>query len=197
MIDPSRFLVPSSDYDTWLAVRAKGVTATAVSKAVTPAGFREVANQMKRPRSIPDNDYMRFGREQEGSLIEKLGTQFDLQGNDWLIAKDDAECRWQMATPDGLSSTHDLIAEVKTTGKDWGEWRFVPGHYQRQVQWQLYVTGAASCVFGWMLRESKDGQMIPARPGPKFVIVERDEALILRLIEVAHDLYLELPLASG
>jgi len=97
----------------------------------------------------------------------------------------------------GLSSTHDLIAEVKTTGKDWGEWRFVPGHYQRQVQWQLYVTGAASCVFGWMLRESKDGQMIPAWPGPKFVIVERDEALILRLIEVAHDLYLELPLASG
>jgi hypothetical protein len=197
MIGPSRFLVPSSDYDTWLAVRAKGVTATAVSKAVTPAGFREVANQMKRPRSIPDNDYMRFGREQEGSLIEKLGTQFDLQGNDWLIAKDAAECRWQMATPDGLSSTHDLIAEVKTTGKDWGEWRFVPGHYQRQVQWQLYVTGAASCVFGWMLRESKDGQMIPAWPGPKFVIVERDEALILRLIEVAHDLYLELPLASG
>ena len=120
MIDSSRFLVPSSDYQRWLQVRASGVTATAVSKAVTPAGFREQVGQMKNPRSIPDNDYMRFGREQEESLIEKLATQFDLQGNDWLIAKDDGDAKWQMATPDGLSSTHEMIAEVKTTGKDWG-----------------------------------------------------------------------------
>ena len=131
MIDSSRFLVPSSDYQRWLQVRASGVTATAVSKAVTPAGFREQVGQMKNPRSIPDNDYMRFGREQEESLIEKLATQFDLQGNDWLIAKDDGDAKWQMATPDGLSSTHEMIAEVKTTGKDWGEWRFVPGHYAK------------------------------------------------------------------
>jgi predicted phage-related endonuclease len=197
MIDSARFLVPSSDYQRWLQVRASGVTATAVSKAVTPAGFREQVGQMKNPRSIPDNDYMRFGREQEESLIEKLGTQFDLQGNDWLIAKDDAEFKWQMATPDGLSSDHKLIAEVKTTGKDWGEWKFVPGHYQRQVQWQLHVTGATSCVFGWMLRENRSGQMVPGWLGPKFVVVERDEALIQRLVDVAHDLYRELPLASS
>jgi predicted phage-related endonuclease len=197
MIDSSRFLVPSSDYQRWLQVRASGVTATAVSKAVTPAGFREQVGQMKNPRSIPDNDYMRFGREQEESLIEKLATQFDLQGNDWLIAKNDGDAKWQMATPDGLSSTHEMIAEVKTTGKDWGEWRFVPGHYQRQVQWQLHVTGATSCVFGWMLRENKGGNMVPGWRGPKFVVVERDEALIERLVEVAHDLYRELPLASS
>jgi hypothetical protein len=197
MIDASRFLVSSTDYQKWLAVRASGVTATAVSKAVTPAGFKETVSQMRSPRQIPDNDYMRFGREQEQFLIDKLGTQFDLVGNDWLIAKDDQNNKWQMATPDGLSSGHDLIAEVKTTGKDWGEWRFVPGHYQRQVQWQLYVTGATQCVFGWMLRTVRAGAMVPGWPGPKFVMVNRDEALIERLIEVAQNLYRELPVPGS
>lgn len=197
MIEPSRFLVSSSDYEKWLEVRATGVTATAVAKAVTPEGFREVMDSLRNPTPIADNDYMRFGREQESALIDKLSTQFDLEPNDWLIAKDDSENRWQMATPDGLSPGHDLIAEVKTTGRDWGEWRAVPGHYQRQVQWQLYVTGATSCVFGWMLRTTRQGDMVPAWPGPKFVVVNRDEALIERLIGVAENLYRELPLASS
>jgi hypothetical protein len=197
MIDSSRFLVSSSDYEKWLEVRATGVTATAVSKAVTPDGFRTVVDQIIRPRPIPDNDYMRFGREQEESLMEKLGTQFDLEPNDWLIARDADEMRWQMATPDGLSPDHGLIAEVKTTGRDWGEWSRVPGHYQRQVQWQLYVTGATQCVFGWMLRTTNNGNMVPGWPGPKFVVVERDEALIERLVEVAHNIYRELPIARS
>lgn len=197
MIDASRFLVSSTDYEKWLEVRASGVTATAVSKAVTPDGFREVLAQMRDPRPIADNDYMRFGREQESALIEKLASQFALEANDWLIAKDAAENRWQMATPDGLSPTHDLIAEVKTTGRDWGDWRAVPGHYQRQVQWQLHVTGAESCVFGWMLRTTIAGEMVPAWPGPKFVVVSRDDALIERLVTVAENLYRELPLVGG
>jgi hypothetical protein len=197
MIDSSRFLVSSQDYEQWLAVRQTGVTATAVSKAVTPDGFRSVIEQMRSPSPIPDNPYMRFGREQEATLMEKLGSHFDLKPNDWLIARDAEDNRWQMATPDGLSSDHDVIAEVKTTGRDWGEWRFVPGHYQRQVQWQLYVTGASQCVFGWMLRVAVKGEMEPGWPGPKFVVVERDEALIERLIGVAENLYRELPIPSS
>ena len=197
MISEDRFLVSSSDYEKWLEVRAQGVTATAVSKAVTPEGFREVIDQIRNPQPTPDNDFMRFGREQESFLIEKLATQFDLNPNDWLIAKDSAENRWQMATPDGLSPSHQLIAEVKTTGRDWGEWRLVPGHYQRQVQWQLYVTGAHECVFGWMLRETKKGEMSAAWPGPKFVVVQRDDALIERLVGVAHELYQALAIARG
>ena len=197
MIDSSRFLVSSQDYEKWLQVRQTGVTATAVSKAVTPDGFRSVVEQITRPTPIPDNAYMRFGREQEAPLIEKLGTQFELESNDWLIAKDASENRWQMATPDGLSPGHDLIAEVKTTGRDWGEWRAVPGHYQRQVQWQLHVTGAEGCVFAWMLRGKKGSEFVPAWPGPKYVEVERDESLISRLEEVAHQLYAELQSIRG
>lgn len=197
MIEPDRFLVSSTDRDKWLAFRSEGVTATAVAKAVTPAGFREIVSELRRPREFPDNDFMRFGRDQEGPIIDKLASVIDITPNDWLISKDMADYRWQMATPDGLSSDHSIIAEVKTTGKDWGSWAKVPGHYQRQVQWQLHVTGAQGCVFAWMLRGTNRGEFIPAWPGPKFVDVERDEALIARLEEVAHDLYRELQAIRG
>lgn len=197
MIEPERFLVSSTDRDRWLALRLEGVTATAVAKAVNPAGFAEVVSELRNPREFPDNDFMRFGREQEGPIIEKLSTVVDISPNDWLISRDTGENRWQMATPDGLSSDHRIIAEVKTTGKDWERWAHVPPHYQRQVQWQLHVTGAEGCVFAWMLRGTKEGTFAPAWPGPKFVEVERDEALISRLEEVAHRLYGELRAIRG
>jgi hypothetical protein len=38
---------------------------------------------------------------------------------------------------------------------------------------------------------------VPGWPGPKFVVVERDEALIERLVEVAHNIYRELPIARS
>ncbi|MFZ9087497.1 MAG: YqaJ viral recombinase family protein [Pontimonas sp.] len=197
MIEQERFLVPSREREKWLEVRQTGVTATAVAKAVTPDGFREVLDQLRQPGEIPDNDYMRFGREQEGPIIEKLQTVVDIEPNDWLIAKDSDEKKWMMATPDGLSQDHKVIAEVKTTGRDWGRWAQVPGNYHRQVQWQLFVTGADVCVFAWMLRVNKAGEMVPGWPGPKYVEVERDETLMERLEETAHRLYAELLAIRG
>jgi len=197
MIEQERFLVPSREREKWLEVRQTGVTATTVAKAVTPDGFREVLDQLRQPGEIPDNDYMRFGREQEGPIIEKLQTVVDIEPNDWLIAKDSDEKKWMMATPDGLSQDHKVIAEVKTTGRDWGRWAQVPGNYHRQVQWQLFVTGADVCVFAWMLRVNKAGEMVPGWPGPKYVEVERDETLMERLEETAHRLYAELLAIRG
>jgi predicted phage-related endonuclease len=192
VIEQERFLVPSSQREKWLEVRQQGVTATAVSKAVTPDGYREVLEQLRRPTDIPDNDYMRFGREQEGPIIEKLQSLVDIQPNDWLISRDTGEKKWMMATPDGLSSNHEVTAEVKTTGRDWERWAKVPGNYHRQVQWQLFVTGAEVCIFAWMLRVKRGSAMEPAWPGPKFLEVTRDEVLIERLQETAHRLYADL-----
>lgn len=197
MIEQDRFLVPSRERDKWLEIRQQGVTATAVAKAVTPDGYREVLEQLRKPTDIPDNDYMRFGREQEGPIMEKLGTIVDIEPNDWLIAKDSADKKWMMATPDGLSTSHEVIAEVKTTGRDWERWAKVPGNYHRQVQWQLFVTGAQMCVFAWMLRVNRGGVMEPGWPGPKFVEVERDEVLMERLEETAHRLYADLLALRG
>jgi putative phage-type endonuclease len=185
-------LVRSADYEEWLRVRANGVTATMVSKAFDEKGFNEILAQMADPTPIADNGYMKFGRDQEPHLIERLQERFDIEGNDWLIASADAE--WRMATPDGLSADHGTIVEVKTTGRDWGRYDWVPIHYQRQVQWQLYVTGAEECVFAWMQRiTAPDKSFIPAWPGPKYVTVKRQQRMIDDCIAVAEKLYAARP----
>ncbi len=90
-----------------------------------------------------------------------------------------------MATPDGLSLDHFLISEIKTTGKDWGEEKHIPIHYRRQVQWQLFCTGAKRCLFAWLLRKEIDGAMVPAWFEPKTLWIERDSVEISKLIDVA------------
>jgi hypothetical protein len=134
---------------------------------------------------------MKFGRDSEGWIVAALKNEFGIFPNDWVIAAEGFENRWQMATPDGLSLDHQRIAEVKTTGKDWGQWKSVPIHYRRQVQWQLHVTGATECVFGWVLREETPDGFVAAWFEPKTVLVERDENMIRDLIEVAERLQLD------
>jgi hypothetical protein len=98
-----------------------------------------------------------------------------------------------MATPDGLSKDHKTIVEVKTTGKDFVEWGKVPIQYRRQVQWQLYVTGATQCLFAWQLRvTNNDGLFVPGWLEPKAVIVQRDEEMITQLVSVSEKLQMEL-----
>jgi putative phage-type endonuclease len=188
MIAISRFLTPSSAYEEWKRVRRTGVTATQVSKAATPKGFEDELRKMVTPEEIEDNAYMKFGRDNEQWIVLSLKDQYEVLPNEWLIAARDYP--WQMATPDGLSLDHKTIAEVKTTGTDWGDYNKVPIHYRRQVQWQLHVTDAEQCVFAWVLRhQNKHGQYVPAWFEPKTVLVDRDPKMITDLIDVANRLH--------
>lgn len=186
MISIDRFIAPSSAPEEWHAARKEGVTATTVGKAATPGGFKDVINAIENPQPFEDNDYMRFGREQEIPIMLEVKRQYGVLPNDWLIAAEDLD--WHLATPDGLSLDHSRIAEVKTTGRDFGTFKGIPIHYRRQVQWQLHVTGAHECVFAWMLRVPSGGYFQPGWLEPKFLVIERDEAEIAKLIEVAHNL---------
>jgi predicted phage-related endonuclease len=127
---------------------------------------------------------MKFGRDWEGPISMHLKDHFGIMPNEWLISSSVSD--HYLATPDGLSLGHDQISEVKTTGKDWAT---IPVQYRRQVQWQLFVTGAASCVFAWMLREERGGVFMPAWFDPKVEIIERDEDMIASLIKVADELW--------
>ena len=93
-----------------------------------------------------------------------------------------------MRSPDGISLDHVAISEVKTTGKDWNPER-IPVQYRRQVQWQLYVTGAEFCYFAWLLREERDGAFMPAWFDPKVIKIERDGEMISELVTVANRLW--------
>lgn len=192
MIHHDRFIVRSVDEIEWKRVRETGVSATTVAKAATPSGFAEIINERNNPTPFEDNAYMAFGRDNESWIVASLKDQFGIFANDWLIAADGYENRWMFATPDGLSLDHETIAEVKTTGKDWAD-TSVPIQYRRQVQWQLFVTGASRCVFAWVLRsQAADGRFVPAWFEPKTVIIERDEKMIADLVQVAQQLQMEL-----
>lgn len=187
MLTADRFLANKAiDFDGWIRARETGITATQVANAATPAGYQKILAELRDPTPIEDNDYMRFGREQEGPISMWVKVMFDIMPNEWLIiAKNHST---HLATPDGLSLTHDLISEIKTTRKDWGESK-IPIAYRRQVQWQLHVTGAERCLFAWMLRVESMGEFVPGWMEPKWMWMERDDEMIESLSVVANKLW--------
>jgi hypothetical protein len=181
MISPERFIARSVDRDAWLHARSQGVTATMVAKASTPAGFRDVIEQIENPVDITPNAVMDWGNYREPFIAQVVKERYGIMPNDWLIARDADLCRWQMATPDGLSMDHSVIAEIKTTGKPLDT---IPIAYRRQMQWQMYVTGAERCLFAYELRlEGPEGFV------PGFDVecqwVDYDAEMIADLVAVA------------
>ena len=180
-------MVAQAQTEAWYKARQYGVSATTVAKAASgPAGYKAELESNLHPEDnvVEDNAYMRFGRDMEEWLVTSLPEEFGIRHNDWLICGE-GDYRWHLATPDGLNSDWSVIAEVKTTGKDW-DGTVIPIQYRRQVQWQLHVTGAKLCVFAWMLRTTSEfGDFTPAWMEPKRIIIERDENMIADLIDVA------------
>lgn len=184
VIAAERFLCRSTDRDLWLSTRGMGVTATMVARAATPAGFEKVADEIRHPVDVQPNAVMAWGSYREAEIMRRVKLEFGIMPNDWLIAKDSGLSRWMMATPDGLSLDHSLVAEVKTSGKPLDK---IPAHYYRQCQWQLWVTDAERCLFAYELRlDGPDGFV----PGLDIVAqwVDRDEKVISELVSVAERL---------
>ena len=183
-------LVARSGTDEWYKARQYGVSATTVAKAAAgPGGFKAELDRALHPEDniVEDNAYMKFGRDWESWIVDMIPAEYGIVHNDWLIRA--AEEPRHLATPDGLNADWSRIAEVKTTGKDWDidNLNSIPIQYRRQIQWQMYVTGAQTCVFGWLLRlEDMFGEFTPGWIEPKFVEIERDDDLIADLIDVAH-----------
>lgn len=186
MLTSNRFKANKAiDFDGWAEARLQGITATEVANAATPAGFRDTVANYTNPEETVDNPYLEFGRKTEHPVALWLKDEFGVMPNEWLIS---AENERHLATPDGISLDHSVISEIKTTGKDFGD--KIPIRYRRQVQWQLYVTGAEYCVFAWMLRvETRDGVMVPGWMEPKTMTILPSADDIQDLIEVADRLW--------
>jgi hypothetical protein len=181
MIPASRFIATSDDRPVWLAARTGAVTATEVARAATPAGFLLAAEERRNPQPVEDNAYMKFGRDNEQWLALDLKAKFGIMPNHWLIAAESNPMH--MATPDGLSLDHTAIAEIKTGGK--AEYVKPPIQYRRQIQWQLWCTGAEWCAYAFMHRIEVGGVFVPAWLEPKTLRIERDDAMISQLVTVA------------
>lgn len=169
----------------WFKARQHGVSATAVANACTAAGFQEEVAKAVWPEDniIQDNEYMKFGRDWEDWIIDNLPAEYGFKGNQWLFHS--PLQKWHLATPDGINADGSIIAEVKTTGKDWNT---IPLRYIRQIQWQMYVMGAEQCLVGWLLRVDGPSGFQPGWFEPKIQMVDRDPAMIAELIAVAERL---------
>ena len=185
MLGANRFVANKAlNEQAWLDARRGRITATLIAKASTPAGMEEAMDHLRGVAPpVTDNSYMEFGRDMEPYISLWVKDRYGVMPNEWLIAHEDRP--EFVATPDGISLDHQVISEVKTTGKDWGEYKKVPIAYRRQVQWQMFVTGAQSCVFAWLLREEREGRFVSGWFEPKAVVVERDDREIEKMSEVA------------
>ena len=188
MLSPDQFVASKSvNTERWLSARREGVTATQVAKAAAgPGGFEQAVEDYRADFVENDNPYMAFGRAWEGPISMFLKDNHGVMPNDWLISSRVSD--HYLATPDGLTLDHHAISEVKTTGKDWNPEK-IPLQYRRQVEWQLFVTGAEFCYFAWLLREERDGAFMPAWFDPKVIRIERDGEMISELVTVANRLW--------
>jgi putative phage-type endonuclease len=194
MIAADRFLASKAlDEQEWLDARRLGLSATTMAQAMTPSGYRDVLAEWDNHTPVTVNGFMQFGLDSESwlALWAKDNLKSELMPNDWLIRHLDN--RVALATPDGLSLDHTRILEIKTTGKDWGSADKVPLKYYRQIQWQLYVTGAVECALVWLLREqTANGVMFSPWFEPKFGWIVRDDVFIGEMVETAAQLWSEI-----
>jgi hypothetical protein len=192
MLGSNRLIASKAlDEFAWLSAREGKITATLIAAASTPKGFEESLIKLRGESDpIIDNSYMEFGRRMEPFISLWVKDLFGVIPNEWLIGH---ETRPEfVATPDGIDWNNPVISEVKTTGTDWGDWNKVPIAYRRQVQWQMYVTGAEQCIFAWLLREEKDGRFQSPWLEPKALTIDRDEGQIEKLIDVAEKLLIKI-----
>jgi len=177
LIPASRFIALSDDRSAWLAARALGITATQVAAAATESGFAQVVAELRYPSPVEDNAYMAFGRDSEAEIMRHAHLEHGILPSHWLIAGEDPR---DLATPDGLSLDHTLVAEAKTTGKDWST---PPIKYRRQVMWQLHCTGAERGLLLWNLRVPDErGGFYLGWIEPKTLWIERDPKMINELV---------------
>ncbi len=181
----SRMVVDGTDREAWLAARARGITATDVAKITDRSSMLVVATKKLMGSPFAGNKYTRHGVDREPVIAQWVLDTFGIESSSALFHASDE--KRHLATPDGVSVVDGVLvcSEIKTTKNDWD---VIPPDYLRQVQWQQYVLGAERTLFAW---EPHD-DFVPRYPEPKFVWIERDDAEIERLVNIANHLIVEI-----
>lgn len=179
-----RIVASSEDRDVWLAARNNGVTATNAGKLATIESIDSILKS-KFFDGFTGNPATEWGLEREPYLVNWAG--FD---QNKFLFRAESNSRF-MATPDGIRffdghNDKELeLCQVKTTGKPM---KSIPAHYRRQIQWEMFVLGAARCYFVW----EEHNNFVPTHLEPKLEIVERDDGAIASLVKLASVLLTQL-----
>lgn len=164
-----------------MRARARGITATDVAKLSTPRSIETVAQAKLYGSGFGGNAFTDHGRDREPKIASWVQREFGIEASQALFhaPKD----KRHLATPDGLKEDDSgslTLAEIKTTNKPF---RTIPRNYMRQVWWQQYVLGAERTLFVW----EQHANFVPVGD-PQFLWIERDDAEISKLLNLAEQL---------
>lgn len=151
----------ASDHDreAWLAERNRGVTATQVRDlTVKGSAFRAELLQKKRDGVIDPpltSPAAVWGNEREPIIAEWVSRKYGIEPESRVFHHAD-EPRY-LASPDGIGLAvlpgkkrrQLVISEIKTSWdlKTPGSAQFEKAGYNLQMQWTMFVTGAAACLY--------------------------------------------------
>lgn len=176
------------DRDAWLAERRQGITATEVRDLYLGKTTVQDLIDLKLGRktdSFTGNVYTRWGTNREPAIAATLaGEGFEPESR---VFHHPRNSRY-LASPDGIRQTFDgeiEIAEIKTAATDLppGSEALANKGYVPQVQWGMFVLGAARARFAVEERHGGPGEFVP---GPLHLHwIERDDALIEKLVTIA------------
>lgn len=174
-----RVVADSHDRPAWLRARAMGITATDAAHLATPRSVAGLVRAKCDPFGFAGNAYTQYGRDREPVIAEWMRQRFGLHSSTVLF-RALANPR-HLATPDGLNDCTDggdlLLAEIKTSTRPLER---APRSYLRQIWWQQHVMGARRTLLVW---EQHEGFHPLGEPRVRWV--ERDDAQIARLVELA------------
>lgn len=105
-----------------------------------------------RARPQQTNAAMMRGHQYEDHFRKKAAEYLRAEFEPICVEADlfGAAPEWAAASLDGYSSSLDAVLEIKVPGAkvlDLAKRGILPDVYRAQVQWQLLVTGAESCIF--------------------------------------------------
>lgn len=153
------------DREIWLTERKSGVTATEVRELHKRGDSYAVELEKLKRGLVEDsfhgNKYTDWGNQREPVIAAKVKVLYGIEPEHRVFhAVEDSR---YLASPDGVGVVDDelVLAEIKTAGKHKfpdpvGQRLFDESGYYDQMQWQLFVTGAARCLY--VLEEADWGE---------------------------------------
>ncbi|MEU4016215.1 YqaJ viral recombinase family protein [Microbacterium sp. NPDC028030] len=188
---------PDTDRPRWIAERMAGITATEVRDLATGKVRAQALIDMKLGRTPEPGDLSRipiigWGRDREVVIAEALrGVGIEPESR---VFHGEHNSR-HLASPDGVGVDFDdslIVSEIKTSGAPLlvGSPELEAKGYVHQMQWVMHVTGAVRCRFVVEQRIQVKGGFVPGPLAEDWI--ERDDAAIAELIEIADAFLAEL-----
>jgi len=174
------FLTEMSPWSEYRESLFTGITSQQVAAAATRSGRSSVVvSDLDDLEEPPTKNHFDHWHKTNLSLFR----------NNWLIRH--PRHHQYLAHPEFLSRGGNVIGKFVLTKDPWGKVEAIPDKLFREIQWELFVTGASLASLTWLEGEIGDDGLHHKDPLPNTGIVMPDLKTIEVLMKTADDLWKE------